>query len=235
MNTDLRRKRTKSPPRGEARTAILEAALGLVRRQGWATTSVDQVCETAGVSKGAFFHHFASKDALGVAAAARWTEVTSQRFASAEYHQRTDPLERIQAYLDLRAAMAAGPLEAFTCFAGTTVQEVFATSEPVRAACGSSILGHAAQLAADFAAAIEAHPPSKPVKAESLALFTQTVLQGGFVLAKAKGDRAPLIEAIEHLKSYFQLIFASAAPPPGHRSGSVKRRRRALPARRKQS
>ncbi|HEX2874808.1 MAG TPA: hypothetical protein VHP33_26335 [Polyangiaceae bacterium] len=129
--------------------------------------------------------------------------------------------------------MASGPIEAFTCFAGTTVQEAFATSEPVRAACGASIMGHASQLAADFQAAIEAYPPREPVNAESLALFTQTVLQGGFVLAKAKGDRTPVIEAIAHLSSYLQLTFGAHPPTPGQRSGSIERR--AIRARRKKS
>lgn len=185
------------------------------------------------MSKGAFFHHFASKDALGVAAADRWSEVTSQYFATAEYHQHADPLERILGYLDLRAAMASGPLEAFTCFAGTTVQEAFATSERVRAACGSSIVGHAGGLVADLQAAIDLHRPRQPVNAESLAIFTQTVLQGGFVLAKAKGDRSPAIEAIQHLRSYLQLIFGASAPEPVQRTGSMGRR--TLPARRKKS
>lgn len=233
MKTEPRRIVPKPPPRGEARSAILDAALGLVRRQGWAATSVDQLCEAAGVSKGAFFHHFASKDALGVAAAERWTEVASRRFASADYHQHADPLERIQAYLALRAAMASGPLEAFTCFAGTTVQEAFATSEPVRAACGASIMGHASGLEADFEEAIATYPPRAAVTAESLALFTQTVLQGAFVLAKAKGDRTPVIEAIAHLSSYLRLIFGAHAPAPGQRSGSMQRR--SPPARRKKS
>ena len=210
----------RAPPRGEARTAILDATLGLVRRQGWAATSVDQVCGAAGVSKGAFFHHFVSKEALGVAAAERWTEVTSRVFANAEYHLRADPLERIRGYLDLRAAMTAGPLEAFTCFAGTTVQEAFATSEPVRAACGESILGHASRLVEDLQAAIDQYPPRLPVTAQSLALFTQTVLQGGFVLAKAQGDRAPFLDAVQHLRSYFELIFDSQPAPAGNQPGT---------------
>jgi TetR/AcrR family transcriptional regulator, transcriptional repressor for nem operon len=41
----------------------------------------------AGVTKGAFFHHFESKEALGVAAAAYWAETTSALFATAPYHR----------------------------------------------------------------------------------------------------------------------------------------------------
>jgi TetR/AcrR family transcriptional regulator, transcriptional repressor for nem operon len=193
--------------RGTARTALLEAAVTLVRKQGWTATSVDELCDAARVTKGAFFHHFASKEELGVAAAKHWTETTGPFFASADYHRFDDPLDRIFGYLDLRAAIARGPLEAFTCFAGTTVQEVFATSDPIRVACGESIFNHAKHLTEDFRAAIRKHRPRARVSPESLALYTQTVLQGGFVVSKAKGNRTPLLDAIDHLKSYLALLF----------------------------
>ena len=195
------------PNRGDARRALLDATLTLVRKQGWSATSIDQLCRTVGVTKGAFFHHFASKEALGVAAAAHWSAVTAPLFAQADYHRHADPLDRIFGYIDFRAAIADGPLESFTCFAGTTVQETFATSAAIRAACGDTIVGHAESLVADFRAAISQYLPRTAVTADSLALYTQTVLQGGFVLSKAKGDRAPLLDALAHLKLYFGLLF----------------------------
>ena len=63
-------------PRGSARDKLIAAAHQEVRRQGYAATTVDQICVAAGVTKGAFFHHFESKEALVVAALerrdARW-------------------------------------------------------------------------------------------------------------------------------------------------------------------
>ena len=38
----------------------------LIRRNGFAATSVDQLCAAAGVTKGGFFHYLVSKEALGV-------------------------------------------------------------------------------------------------------------------------------------------------------------------------
>ena len=75
-----------------------------------------------------------------------------------------------------------------------------ASTKPRRGS-GASIEGHADKSAEDFRLAIALHPPSLPVNAESLAIFTQTVLQGGFVLSKAHGDRAPLLEAPALLKN----------------------------------
>ncbi|MEP7330292.1 MAG: TetR/AcrR family transcriptional regulator, partial [Betaproteobacteria bacterium] len=43
--------------------------------------------------------------------------------------------------------------------------------------------------------------------AESLALHTQAVLQGAFILAKAKGGAAVAIESIDHLYRYIELLF----------------------------
>ena len=197
-----------SPLRGSARERLLDAAHTLVRRQGWAATSVEELCAEAGVTKGAFFHHFDSKQALGVAAAQHWTDVTAPLFASAPYHAHADPLDRIIAYLDFRADIAQGELEQITCFAGTLVQETYATSAAMRDACGATISAHARTLENDFAALIARSRLDPTITAESLALYTQTVLQGGFVLSKAKGDRSPLVDAIAHLKRYLVTLLA---------------------------
>ena len=195
------------PARGDARRALLDAALKLVRANGWAATSVDQLCAEAGVTKGAFFHHFKSKEDLGVAAAQHWDEVTAAKFAEAPYHSLADPLDRVFGYIDFRAELAQGSLEAITCYAGTLVQEVFASSEPLRAAAGHAIDLHISRLTDDIAGAVALYPPRYPVTPESLATYTQTAVHGGFVLAKAKGDPAPLLEAIDHLKHYVAMLF----------------------------
>lgn len=189
------------------REKLLEAALEVIREQGYAASAVDELCARAGVTKGAFFHHFPTKDALAVAAADYWSEKTSALFAGAAYHQPADPLDRVIAYIDFRKDLIRGEIPDFTCLVGTMVQEAYGASDAIRDACRRSIEGHAATLEADIAAALVQYNVHG-VTAQSLALHTQAVIQGSFILAKARGDSSPAHEALDHLKRYVELLFA---------------------------
>ena len=194
-------------PAPSARQRLLDAAVMIVRQKGFAATSVDDLCREAGVTKGAFFHHFASKDALGVAAADYWSTMTSGFFADAPYHHHADPLERVLGYLDFRRAILQGTLPEFTCLAGTMLQEVHQSSPAIAAACDAAISLHAERIEADIAAAMAQHGLAAEWTAASLALHTQAVLQGAFILAKAKGGPAIAADSIEHLQRYIRLLF----------------------------
>lgn len=191
-----------------ARDKIIAAAVDLIRRNGFAATSLDELCKQAGVTKGAYFHHFADKEDIGVAAADHWREVTSRLFAGADYHRHRDPLARILAYLDFRKELVQGKVPEFTCLVGTLVQETYGSHPRIREACEASICGHAQTLAADIAAAMKARRMAPADwTAESLALHTQTVLQGAFILAKARGEPEIARDAIDHLKRYIRFLF----------------------------
>lgn len=189
-----------------ARARLLEAAVVIIRAKGYAGTSVDDLCGAAGVTKGAFFHHFSSKESLGVALAQFWSETTGAFFCDAPYNWLEDPLDRVLGYIDFRAGLINGPVEGFTCVAGTMVQEAFRTSPAIRAACDASISGNAAMLEADIAEAIVRYKV-EGVSAKSLSLHVQAVLQGGFVLAKAKDGAEIARESVAHLKRYFEMLF----------------------------
>jgi len=193
-------------PRGEARARLLEAARSLVRHRGFAATSVDELCAAAGVTKGAFFHHFPSKEALGVALIDDWTATTGVLFASHPYNNLPDPLERVFGYLDLRREILGQPIPEFSCVAGTTVQEAYETSIPIRMAAERSLRSGFDHVRAHLAAALAAHPVAG-VTAESLARQFQIAVQGGIVLAKALDDPDPAREAFDHLERYLRLLF----------------------------
>jgi len=206
--------RTVRVARGEARGRLLDAAVDVIRSQGLSATTVDDLCAAAGVTKGAFFHHFESKEALAVAAAEHWGTTTTAVFADAAYHRETTAASRVLAYVDLRAELIGGrPLAGSTCLAGTMVQEAYRSSPAVRDACGAAILGHARTLEADLAAALAdaGNPPG--VDAPSLARHMMAVVQGAFVVAKAADDPAVAVESLGHLRRYLALLFGVAAGP----------------------
>jgi TetR/AcrR family transcriptional repressor of nem operon len=193
-------------PRGEARARLIEAARSLVRRKGYAATSVDDLCAAAGVTKGAFFHHFPSKEALGVALIDDWTETTGAMFAAHPYNALPDPLDRVFAYIDLRRDLLGQPIVEFSCVAGTTVQEAFETAPLIRAAAARSITSGLDHVRGHLAAALAAHPVAG-VTADSLARLFQVAVQGGIILAKAESSAAPAREAFDHLERYLRLLF----------------------------
>jgi TetR/AcrR family transcriptional repressor of nem operon len=194
-------------PSGGARSKLLEAAFAIIRQKGYAATSVDELCARAGVTKGAFFHHFPTKDSLAVAAVDQWTEISAAFFAAAPYHRFDDPLDRVLGYLDFRKAILRGDVAEFTCLAGTMVQEAYGTHPDIRHACDASIGSQAATVASDIAEAKKRYHIRAPWTAESLALHTQAVLQGAFILAKAKGNAAVVEASIDHLRRYVELLF----------------------------
>jgi TetR/AcrR family transcriptional repressor of nem operon len=191
----------------ESKTKLLNAALQVIRAKGYAATTVDDICHAAGVTKGSFFHHFKSKDELALSVAAYWGETTEGFFASAPYHKSDNPLERLLGYVDFRAEILQGDLPDYTCLLGTLVQETYATHPDIRAACDKGMSAHIAIINRDVEAAKQLYAPDAPWSAESVGYFIQSVLQGGFIFAKAKQGPEVVRESLAHLRRYLRLIF----------------------------
>jgi TetR/AcrR family transcriptional repressor of nem operon len=201
-----------TPSPHASKTKLLDATLNVVRAKGYTATRIEDVCAEAGLTKGSFFHHFKSKEDLALAAAAHWQQSTSAFFAEAPYHAPADPLERLLAYVDFRKSLLTGELPEYTCFVGTVIQEVYGTHPEISAACEKSISGHAGTLEADIAEAMLKYGVTADWTAASLALHTQCVIQGAFILAKAKGGAAIAAESLDHLRRYIELLFREQTP-----------------------
>jgi len=200
----------KPPRRADARDRLLDAALTILRTRGYAATTVDEICAAAGVTKGAFFHHFRSKEDLGIAAAAHFSAWLEALFARSGWREHADPIARVLAYIDFRIAIFRGAIPHFTCLLGMMVQETYATNPAIRAACEAGIHIHAAPLQAEIAAAMQASGLTG-FAAETLATHIIAVIQGAFVLAKADDGPDRAVESLRHLRRYVEMLFA--APP----------------------
>ncbi len=205
-----------SPSPHASKTAVLDAALQVIRTKGYAATTLDDLCAAAGVTKGSFFHHFTSKEDMTLDAIAHWNRVTGELFAHAAFQKKKDPRDRVLGYIDLRKDLLQGEAQEYSCLLGTLVQETFATHPRLREACDAGISSHARNVARDIAAAKALHAPDARWDPEALALFTQAALQGAFVLAKSRGDAGIAGDCVDHLRQHVAHLLG-AKPRPGPR------------------
>ncbi len=67
--------------REETKTCILEAAQKLFASNGYDATGVAEICATAQVSKGAFYHHFPSKQSVFLTLLNEWLAMIDNQLA----------------------------------------------------------------------------------------------------------------------------------------------------------
>ena len=179
----------------------------MIRSKGYAATTVEDICQRAGATKGSFFHHFKTKDDLALAAIDHWNTMTGEYFEAAPYHKATDPLDRILGYLEFRAAIVTGELHDYTCLLGTLLQETYATHPAIRVACDAGTAAHIELLTRDIELAKKRYAPRASWSAKSVGYFIQSVLQGAFIFAKAQQGSDVVHESLAHLRRYIRLLF----------------------------
>ena len=75
----------------ETRQLILDASMDLFSLNGYDATSVAEICQNAQVSKGAFYHHFSSKQALFLELMTSWLNNVEGSFQVAGASARAIP------------------------------------------------------------------------------------------------------------------------------------------------
>jgi len=75
----------------ETRSRILNTALDLFGQAGYEPTGVAEICERCGISKGAFYHHFASKQALFIVLLEDWLSSVEKELTAAAAEAKSIP------------------------------------------------------------------------------------------------------------------------------------------------
>jgi TetR/AcrR family transcriptional repressor of nem operon len=216
----------------DARERILEAAQQLVMERGFSATTVDAILDVAGASKGAFFHHFSSKADLGRVLVERYAtadgELLEHLMAIAEA-RTDDPAAQL---IEFIAAFEAGiedlSLAQPGCLFVSFIYEQYAGQEETHKLILDDVLHWRARILDKLEQATERRTPAISVDLESLADHVFTILEGGFVLARATGEPIKLRDQLRHLRAYLTLLLQ---PGGAATTSSGKRAARSTPRR----
>lgn len=104
-------RRTQAERRASTRTALLDATVASLVVDGASGTTTTAVCRRAGVSQGALFKHFATKDELLAAVAAHLYDRLSQRWLAefAALPATGDDADRVRAAVELLWTLFRSP------------------------------------------------------------------------------------------------------------------------------
>ena len=201
--------RLRSPEK--TRERILDAAQGLILDHGYGATTVDAVVTRAGITKGAFFHHFGSKSDLARALVERYALLDKQVL---EHHLErarklaSDPLQQVLVLIGLYEEEFEALDEPFPgCLFAAYIYENKLFDEGTVGVLREAALTWRQAMRAMLDRVIAAHPARVEVDVESLADLFYALLEGSYIMTKTLGDRTLLARHARHLRTYLELLF----------------------------
>lgn len=174
----------------DSRERLIVAMSDLMWERGYAATSPRDVRNRSGVGQGSMYHHFPSKRDLALAALER----NCQDLLPGSTDPLTapgDPLEKLVEHM-------TRPREALKgCKVGRMTQDPLVASDPGLLAPVTEAFDTVhAVLVTVLRAAIDAGELPADLDPDRIASLLQATIQGGYVLAIARQDRAPFDEAV---------------------------------------
>jgi TetR/AcrR family transcriptional regulator, transcriptional repressor for nem operon len=191
----------------ETRRKLVEAAIRLVLCQGYAATTVDEICDEAGVTKGSFFHHFDSKEAIGQAALDAWGDIGTAIYSPSWSDSSLDPLEQLYKHLDIMSEIAVRPGDSTSCVVGMMSQEMSAMHPGFREVCRGHLNTWNERVTKMLADAKKIHPPKVDFDPESVAWMLNSLWQGSMLVAKTRKSPEMIVSNIEQGRAYIDHLF----------------------------
>jgi TetR/AcrR family transcriptional repressor of nem operon len=194
----------------ETRERILDGAERLVLDRGLAATSIDEILTTTQTSKGAFFHHFPTKNHLARALVERYAasdvaflEEYMARVESAHDDPGVQVVEFIRLFEEAAEELVA---QQPSCLYVSYIYERQLFEDGTNDVIVAAFRIWRERLAAKLRAAAALHPPSADVDLDALADHLLTTFEGAFVLARAMDDPAIMRRQLALVRTYVALL-----------------------------
>ena len=192
------------------RDKILAESKTLVFENGFSGTSIDQILERTGITKGAFFYHFKTKNALAKAmieqfAAEDIKHLNDSLFKTKQDHK--DPLERLKAFVQEFINFMSDINDPYSCLYASYTYEPSQFDKETLEHISETLLTWRAAMMRLINEVLEQYDTKVEIDLISLADHILVVFEGAFVVSKALGGRDQTAAHLKHLKNYFELIF----------------------------
>lgn len=203
MNDSTRK--TRQPE--ETRQKLVAAARGVILERGFTGAGVDQICAAAGVTKGAFFHHFKSKDDIGRAALDDWAAFGMGLYAKAKAEPARYPLDHVHRFIDIMIGFLQESESPVTCVVGMMSQELALANPGLRDVC-SRYLGDWMEFARELLEEAKAmQSPKVDFDAEEVAWFLNCLWQGSMLISKTRQEPRIAIRNLERARAHINGLF----------------------------
>lgn len=190
------------------RARLLEAAFAEIHRNGYQAASLTDILTAAGLTKGALYHHFADKQALGLAVLDEVIGAYIQRNFIAPLAEAHSPVDALLRTLDELGRSSCDASTALGCPFNNLMQEMSGI-EPAfqqRLAHWLGVWQNA------FTSALQRAQKSGEIRAEvdcdAAALFIIAGMEGCMSLAKNHQSAATLRQCGGQLISYINMLKA---------------------------
>ncbi len=188
------------------RERILQSAFQAVYEHGLSATALDAVLASTGVTKGALYHHFESKQALGCAVV---DEVVAARVRAAwiaPLAGAADPVAALQRLLRRSADAPAREVLRYGCPLNNLVQEVAALDDELRERVEAILREWVEAVRRALVRGQEAGTVRQGLDAGAVAVFVVGAIEGALGLGKATRDRRVLGSALRELAAYLDRL-----------------------------
>ena len=166
------------------RQTLLEAAFAEIHRNGFQAASLAQILADTGLTKGALYHHFPDKKALGLAVL---EEVIRPRLAEMMFEPLADtrqPLSAMQALLAAKAVEDDPYAVKLGCPLNNLMQEMSPVDESFRMHLNEVFEAWVGVMAAALERGKTAGEVRRDVDAEATAFFIVSALEGCIGMSK---------------------------------------------------
>ncbi len=186
---------------------LLDAAQRLMLAKGYSATSVEEICEEAGLTKGSFFHYFSNKEELGKAVLDHFMSSMAKTVVDSAFFKKDDPLQRIYGYIDFMIEISRRPDRRSGCLLGNFAQVLSDTNPDIRSLCASHFNWWVGILKEQFDEAKKRYPTAKSLDTEVLAEHFIALFEGSLMLAKTQLDIAVIERNLRNYKKYLKAVF----------------------------